>query len=467
MLAFGVAFLLAGFLFYGKLIELIFGADDKIATPAVAVNDGVDCVPLPLWKTYLIQLLNIAGPGPIFGAIMGACFGPVVMLWVLLGCVFVGSVHDYVSGMISLRHNGASLGELTEIYLGKGPAFFLRIYMIFFLIMVGAVLLTTPAMLLASLTKNFGWANKTFWYGVILVYYLVATIAPVDKIIAKIYPIFGAVLLVMAGGVMGGLLLGDYSMPTFTLADLHPSGLPAWPFLCITVACGAVSGFHATQSPLMAKCITKESQGRIVFYGAMITEGFIALIWAMAGLSFYHGMDGLYAALQHAGQSGVVYEICQTLMGPVGAIIAILGVVVCPISSGDTAFRVSRIMAAEWLKVPQTGMRNRLLIALPILTCGVVISLLEFSVLWRYFSWSNQILAVLAFAIATNYFLRKKQKIASLLTALPGGFMVGVTSTYILCAKEGFHLPYPVSYKIGLAVTGAVFVLYLWKLFRK
>ena len=341
-----LAVLLIGFLVYGRIVEKVFGPDDR-QTPALAINDGVDCVPMKPWKAFLVQLLNIAGTGPIFGALMGACFGPVVFLWIVLGSILGGAVHDYFCGMISSRHEGASIAELSGLYLGPVAKWVMRIFSVVLLVLTGTVFVNSPAALIARLTPSF--MNETFWIVVILLYYVAATLLPIDKLIGKLYPVFGIILIVMAVSVLGGIFIGGYTIPELTLQNLHPEGLPVWPYMFVTVACGAISGFHATQSPMIAKCITSEKQGRAVFYGAMIAESVIALIWAAAGVAFYGATDLLNNALSTLGQSGTVYEIANNMLGFFGGALAVVGVVVCPITSGDTAFRSARlILAADY-----------------------------------------------------------------------------------------------------------------------
>ena len=304
LIAFAV--LLVGFIVYGRVAEKVFAPDDR-KTPAVAINDGVDCVPMKTWKAFLIQLLNIAGTGPIFGALMGAVFGPVVFLWIVFGSILGGAVHDYMSGMISSRHKGASIAELSGTYLGSAAKWIMRVFSVVLLVLCGVVFVTSPAGLLDKLTPD--WMNGTFWAIAILIYYLAATLLPIDKLIGKLYPIFGVLLMVMAAAVIGGIIFsgGKYTIPELSLENLHPKGTPVWPYMFITVACGAVSGFHATQSPMIAKCITSEKEGRKVFYGAMICESVIALVWAAAGVSFYGTTQLLSDALK-SGASNVVYD---------------------------------------------------------------------------------------------------------------------------------------------------------------
>ena len=459
------AVLIAGYLVYGRVVEKAFGPDDR-TTPAFAKQDGVDFIPMPTWKAFLVQLLNIAGTGPIFGALMGACFGPVVFLWIIFGSVLGGAVHDYMSGMISERHDGASIAELSGIYLGPVAKWGMRLFSILLLVLTGTVFVNSPAALLSKLTPDT--LNVTFWIVVILIYYMLATLLPIDKIIGRLYPVFGAVLIVMALGILGGVIFGGYQVPELTLQDLHPNGLPVWPYMFVTVACGAISGFHATQSPMVAKCLTSEKQGRRVFYGAMLSESVIALVWAAGGVAFYGATGGLQNALTAAGQSGVVYEISTGMLGPVGGILAIIGVVACPITSGDTAFRSARLILAEITGLDQKKIRNRLLITIPLLAIGAVLTQLDFNVLWRYFSWSNQTLAMIALWVATAYLLKThKNKLSSLITALPATFMSAVSMTYILMANEGFRLSAQVGYPVGVAFAAALFIVYLFAYRKK
>lgn len=352
-----LALLIGGYFLYGRLTERVFRPDDR-PTPAVAHPDGVDYVPMKTWRVFLIQLLNIAGTGPIFGALMGAVFGPVVFLWIVFGSILGGVVHDYMSGMISVRMNGASISEIVGKYLGRAAKQVMRVFSVVLLILVGAVFTTSPAALLARLTPE--WMNTTFWVVVILVYYLLATLLPIDQIIGRLYPVFGVVLVLMAVGIVGGLLAGGYALPELSFANRHPQGQPVWPYMFVTVACGAVSGFHATQSPMMARCLRREKDGRRVFYGAMLAESVIALIWAAAGVAFYGATGGLQQALADLGQSGVVYDISVRLLGMFGGALAIVGVVVCPVSSGDTAFRSARLTIADWFGIDQSRLPLRL-----------------------------------------------------------------------------------------------------------
>ena len=470
LIAFAV--LIVGYVVYGRVAEKIFAPDDR-QTPAIAVNDGVDCVPMKTWKAFLVQLLNIAGTGPIFGALMGAVFGPVVFLWIVFGSILGGAVHDYMSGMISSRHKGASIAELSGTYLGRIAKWVMRVFSVVLLVLCGVVFVTSPAGLLDRLTPD--WMNGTFWAIVILAYYLLATLLPIDKLIGKLYPIFGVLLIVMAAVVIGGILFsgGKFAIPELSLQNLHPDGTPVWPYMFITVACGAVSGFHATQSPMIAKCIKSEKEGRRVFYGAMISESVIALVWAAAGVSFYGTTQLLSEALK-GGASNVVYEISTGVLGLFGGILAVAGVVVCPITSGDTAFRSARLILAETFHLEQKKIKNRLLITVPLLIVGglltwfAVVNDNGFQTIWRYFSWSNQTLAMIALWVATAYLVKEgKHRLGSLLTALPATFMTGVSLTYILMAQEGFRLDQTVSYIAGACAAAALFIVYLFALSRK
>ena len=452
------AVLIAGYFIYGRLVEKVFSPDER-QTPAYRLEDGVDYVPMKTWKAYLVQLLNIAGTGPIFGALMGACFGPVVFLWIIFGSVLGGAVHDYMVGMISERHDGLSIAELSGIYLGKGAKWGMRLFSVLLLLLTGTVFVNSPAALIAKLTPE--WMGVNFWIVVILIYYVLATLLPIDKIIGKLYPVFGIVLITMAVGIFIGIIAGGHSVPEISFSNLHPEDLPVWPYMFITVACGAISGFHATQSPMISKCIISEKVGRKVFYGAMLSESVIALVWAAGGMAFYGNTGKLNEMLSSLGQSGVVYEISTGMLGLVGGILAIVGVIACPITSGDTAFRSARLILSEMTGLDQKPIRNRLIITLPLLGAGALLTQLDFNVLWRYFSWSNQTLAMISLWVATAYILRHSVKRTySLLTALPASFMTAVSITYILMAKEGFRLSKTIAYPAGIAAAVTLLVIY-------
>ena len=459
------AVLVVGYIVFGRIMEYIFAPDGR-KTPAYAREDGVDFVPMPTWKVFLIQLLNIAGTGPIFGALMGACFGPVVFLWIALGSVLGGAVHDYMSGMLSERHDGASIAELSGIYLGKGAKWLMRAFSVLLLVLTGTVFVNSPAALLARLVPGMG--NVTVWVVIILVYYALATLMPIDKVIGKLYPVFGVILIVMAVGILSAVFARGYAVPEITFRNMHPEGLPIWPFMFITVACGAISGFHATQSPMMAKCIESEKQGRTVFYGAMIMESVIALVWAAGGVAFYGATGGLHNALSTLGQSGAVYEISTGLLGPVGGALAIAGVIACPITSGDTAFRSTRLIIAEASGLEQSRMCNRLIITVPLLGIGTLLTMLDFNVLWRYFSWANQTLATISLWVITAYLFKvHENRYTALIAAVPATFMSAVSATYILMAPEGFRIDGRIAYPIGIVFALMLFVLNMKRVFRK
>ena len=452
--------LILGYFLYGTFVERIFRPDNR-PTPAIDHPDGVDYVPMKPWRSFLIQLLNIAGLGPIFGALSGAIWGPVVYLWIVFGTIFAGAVHDFLSGMLSERHNGASLSELIGIYLGSVIKNIMRVFSVILLVMVGTVFMVGPAALLALLTPST--LNVTFWTVVILIYYCLATLLPIDKVIGRLYPLFGICLIIMAVGIAGATLLnnGERPLPELTFENMDPTGKPIWPLMFITVACGAISGFHATQSPMIARCITSEKQGRPVFYGAMVAEGVIALIWASAGVAFYEGTDALSAL--GGGNSNTVYEISTGLLGPVGGALAIIGVVACPITSGDTAFRSARLTISDWFKLDQQSPKYRLLIAVPLLAAGYLISFFNYDVIWRYFAWSNQTLAVFTLWTAAVYLSTHVSKAISFIAAIPATFMSAVCCTYILYADEGLGLGTAISYPVGIIFAVVLMALFLYK----
>ncbi|WKE67027.1 carbon starvation protein A [Gallaecimonas kandeliae] len=455
----GVAALLGGYFVYGKVIERIFGVAPTRQTPAIANNDGVDYVPMSTGKVYLVQLLNIAGLGPIFGPILGALYGPVALLWIVLGCVFAGAVHDYFAGMLSVRAGGASVPAVVGRELGKGAKHFMNSLAVLLLLLVGVVFVLGPAKLLGNLSGT----AVPVWVAVIFGYYLLATIVPIDKIIGRFYPVFGALLVFMSVGLLVGLGVSDHHFYNsgITLDNLHPKHLPLWPLLFITIACGALSGFHATQSPLMARCVENEKNGRFVFYGAMIGEGIIALIWATLGMSFYQSPEALNATLAHGGPAAVVNEVSTSLLGKVGGVLAILGVVVLPITSGDTSFRAARLILAEFFNFDQKPIVKRLAIALPMFAIGFLISKTDFNVLWRYFGWANQMTAVMMLWAAAAW-LKRHGKFHWVCT-IPATFMTGVVNAYLLSAEIGFNLPLAIAGPIGIASS---LVVLAWLLLR-
>ena len=469
MVTFLVCFLLLliGFFTYSKIVERVFCVDDR-ATPAMVHPDGVDFVPMKTWRIFLVQLLNIAGLGPIYGALSGACWGPRVYLWIVFGTILGGGVHDFLSGM-SERHDGASISEIVGIYLGRIMAIVMRIFSVILLILVGTNFSLGPAALIGKLTPEA--LNTTFWLAVILLYYFVATFLPIDKIIGKIYPLFGGALIIMAVGIAGVLLFsGSYVMPELTefigaSAPAHPTGLPMWSMMFVTVACGAISGFHATQSPMMARCMTSEKYGRPVFYGAMITEGIVALIWAAAATYFFHTDEGtaLFAASSGNDNAAIIVNsITRDWLGTLGGLLAVLGVIAAPITSGDTAFRSARLIVADFMRLDQRPILKRLAISVPLFVAGFVILQIDFAVLWRYFAWCNQTLAVFTLWALTVYLVRERKLYA--ITLIPALFMTAVCSTYIFIAGEGLALSRNLSYALGGAATLAVLGLFLrWK----
>ncbi len=472
-----VAALFLGYLLYGGFVNRVFGPDPKRETPAVSKADGVDYIVLPTWKVFMIQFLNIAGTGPIFGAIMGAKFGPSAYLWIVFGCIFAGAVHDYMSGMLSLRHDGAGYPELVGKYLGQGTKKVMLVFSILLLLMVGAVFVYSPAVILGDMVGDGGRGAMMLWVVIIFAYYVVATLLPIDKIIGRIYPVFAFALLFMAVALMVCLFVKWPSLPEFWdgLANRGPSvglnGQPIFPCLFITIACGAVSGFHATQSPLMARCLKNEKLGRPVFYGSMITEGLVALVWAaVASYFFFDGGAAEVGADISAAAPTVVTKVSQSWLGVLGGILAVLGVVAAPITSGDTAFRSARLIIADFLRLEQKSMVKRLYIAIPLFVLSGLLLWYNisdangFNVIWRYFGWANQTLSVFMFWTATVYLVRKKGGLYYLITLIPGLFMTSVCTTFILVDKIGLGVPQPFIPWIALGTFAISAILfYLWK----
>ena len=467
MITFTIALLvlIGGYFVYGKFVEKVFGIDPSRKTPAFTKQDGVDYIPMPTWKVFMIQFLNIAGLGPIFGAIMGAKFGTASYLWIVLGSIFAGAVHDFLSGMISLRNGGESLPETIGRYLGVNFKQFMRGFTVLLMVLVGAVFVAGPAGLLAKLTPES--LDLSFWATIVFIYYVLATLLPIDKIIGKIYPIFAVALIFMAVGILVMLFWNHPQLPEITdgLTNTHPDGLPIFPMMFISIACGAISGFHATQSPMMARCITNEKYGRPVFYGAMITEGIVALIWAAAATYFFHTESGtaLFAADSGNDNAAIVVDsITKEWLGTIGGLLAVLGVIAAPITSGDTAFRSARLIVADFLHIDQKPILKRLLISVPLFVVGFIILHVNFSVLWRYFAWCNQTLAVFTLWALTVYLAREKKPY--IITLIPALFMTAVCTTYILMAPEGLALAENLAYTIAAVVVLFVFGLFLyWK----
>lgn len=463
-----VVLLILGYIFYGKFVERHFGADPKRETPVKKLRDGVDYQEMKPWRMFVIQFLNIAGLGPIFGAILGAAYGPMAYLWIVIGCIFMGSVHDYCSGMLSLRNDGTSLPNLTGKYLGNVAKWFMIAFSCILLIVVGSSFVKGPADLMHTLTT---W-NTTTWIYIIFAYYIIATLLPIDKIIGTIYPFFGAILIFMAVSV-GAMMLhndaqGIVQMVEFTPAAFHnyhanPSANVLFPMLFIVISCGAISGFHATQSPMMARCMANEKYGRPVFYGAMILEGVVALIWASAAMAFYGSPEGLnIAAGQGITPAILVNMICKTWLGKIGGVIAILGVVVCPITSGDTAFRSMRLTIGDAFKINQKPILNRILIAVPIFVIAYLICLLDFSTIWNYVGIMNQLLAMITLWTIAAFF--KQSGKSHWLSSIPAMFITVVCISYLFIAPHkvgGLALNPTIGYCVGGVASIAFLILLL------
>jgi len=452
-----VGLLILGYFTYGVFVERVFGIDAKRLTPCMTKEDGVDYISMPTWKVFFIQLLDIAGLGPIFGPILGALYGPSALIWIVVGCIFAGAVHDYFSGMLSVRGDGKSIPEVVGDIMGMPARQALRIFSVILLLLVGVVFILGPAKLLANLTGF----NLQLLIGAIFFYYFIATVLPIDKIIGQLYPVFGALLLFMTIGIMFGLVYHGYEiLPNLDFStNTHPGSAPIWPLLFITLSCGAISGFHSTQSPLMARCIRNENRGRQVFFGSMILEGIIALIWATVGMSFYTGPEAMNAVIASGSPSAVVNEACNTLLGPLGGFLAILGVVILPISSGDTAFRSTRLIIAETFKMDQSKAGKRLLIAIPLFAIAFLISQVDFNIIWRYFGWSNQMLSMMVLWAGAIY-LAKLGKF-HWICSIPATFMTAVDAAFILQAKIGFNLPANPSNIASIAIAIAVFAAFM------
>jgi len=477
-LAVSVTLLIIGYLVYGKVAERFFGMDPERPTPAFTKNDGIDYIPMKGWRVFMIQFLNIAGLGPIFGAILGAMYGPVVYIWIVIGCIFMGATHDYFGGMLSVRHGGASLPELVGIYLGKNMRMFLRVFTLFLLLFVGVAFVSGPAKLLYTMSGF----SLPFWLGLIFLYYILATLLPIDKIIGSLYPFFGGALIFMALGVFASIIV-KWAGGSLTVMELSPATLinfqpdaatnTIFPFLFIVVSCGAISGFHATQSPLMARCIRSERQGRQIFYGAMIAEGIVAIIWATAAMNYMGDVHGLNYAFTHPladnpaikpDPAWLVNEICRSWLGKTGAVIAVIGVVACPITSGDTAFRSARLTIADMLRIPQKKVSSRLMIIIPVFIIAFILTFVmrdEFARIWKFVGISNQALAAITCWTIAMYLAMKGK--SHLMMSLPAFFLTVVCITYILAAPHsGGGLALPMKSSLISGVAGAVVVLALF-----
>ncbi len=511
--------LIVGYLLYGVFVDKIFGIHPTAKTPAVVKEDGVDFVPMSPWRIFLVQFLNIAGLGPIFGAIMGIFFGPAAFLWIVFGSIFAGGVHDYLSGMMSIRKGGASLPDIVGSELGDGIKVFMRVLSLVLLILLTTTFLSGPATLLQGLCPlsmwqpfegewidiEEGYQLGTFprdtltlpivWIILIFTYYVLATVLPVDKLIGRFYPIFGGMLLFMGLGIMVVMLGWHHAeMPELSdgLYNRQTNGLPLFPMMFVSIACGAISGFHGTQSPIMARCVTNERQGRIIFYGAMIAEGILALIWAAAAGTFFadpekglYGIDGLQAfAAAHKGENIaalVVDTISRSWLGVVGGLLAIIGVIAAPITSGDTALRSARLIVADFLHLDQKPIRHRLWIAIPLFVCVFGMLFVDFNVVWRYFAWTNQTLAVFTLWAGAVFLFKQSctkkyhlliyrlfhhedrpnlRQYGYLIAMVPALFMTMVSVSYIFIAPEGFHFP-PQARPLAYCIAGFVTLLFL------
>lgn len=472
------AALVIAYFTYGRYLEKVCGIDAKNPVPSQAMYDGVDYIPMPRWKVFLIQLLNIAGLGPIFGALLGAAYGPVAFLWITLGGIFMGAMHDFVSGVISLKDSGKSLPEIIGTYLGNGTRAFMRLFSVFLMVLVGAVFMSQPAELIASnipmpSLEVTAIGNMSFELvavlAVILVYYILATLLPIDKLIGRIYPLFGIALLVMALSILYVLLSdsGTYRIPELTSFEnriANPEQFPIVPMLFTTIACGAISGFHATQSPMMARCMQNEKESRMIFYGAMIAESIVALIWAAIGMAFWGGVEGLNTAIAENGGSAarLVDIITSTTMGPVVTAFVLVGIVGCAITSGDTAFRSARLIVADIFGVEQKRLSKRVLVSLPLFAAALFIILaLPFQTIWSYFAWCNQTLAVITLWCITVYLHRKGKPVA--IGALPALVMTYVCSSYIfvspmMCGMENRALAYVLGGVLTIVIAVAVYI---------
>lgn len=463
-----ISLLIIGYFTYGLFIERFFGSDPNIQTPALRINDGVDYTPLKPWKIFIIQFLNIAGLGPIFGAIMGAAYGPIAYIWIVIGCIFMGATHDYVSGMLSIRNNGMSLPAIIGKYLGNNMSRFLIFFTVFLLMAVGASFVNGPSGLLANLT---GWDFRV-WLYVVFAYYIIATLLPVDKIIGKIYPFMGGALLFMAVGI-GVMIIVTAIKGETHLIELTPANFKnfksnsieymLFPLLFIVISCGAISGFHATQSPMMARCMCNEKYGRKIFYGAMITEGIVACIWATAAMAFYNGPEGLNSAADTGATPAIIVNnICETWLGKVGAVVAIIGVVVCPITSGDTAFRSMRLIVADSLKFSQKPIKNRLIISIPIFIIAYIICNIDFSIIWTYVGIGNQVLATITLWACASYFagVNKSHWILS----IPATFLTYVCVCFFLIAPNiqgGLNLAPTIGHIFAAIISLSIFIWFL------
>ncbi|MGY2461008.1 carbon starvation protein A [Vreelandella sulfidaeris] len=455
-----ILLLIAGYFTYGKFVERVFVTDRKRRTPAFTMRDNIDYVPMNTTRNSLIQLLNIAGVGPIFGPILGALYGPVAFVWIVIGCIFAGAVHDYLTGMISIRNHGAHLPQLAGKFLGKAMKHVVNGFAILLLLLVGTVFVTSPAALLANMTS----LSLTLIIVAIFIYYLIATLLPIDKVIGRIYPYFGALLLFSAAGIGIGLIVTGAPIPELSFQNMHPDAAPIFPLLFLTISCGALSGFHATQTPIISRTTQNETNGRKIFYGMMITEGIIAMIWAAAAMSLFYGDQSLSDVLAAGGPAAVVSEVSTTMLGAVGGTLAVLGVIVLPITSGDTAFRSARMIIADYIKIDQKPMLKRVMVALPLFVVSYGLTHMDFTLLWRYFSWANQTTAVIALWVGTMYLVLSRKP--HWITSVPATFMTMATFTYLAYAPIGFGLPMQLSYVVAALGTLICIALFMKRVRR-
>ena len=473
-----IVLLVAAYFIYGKIVERFLDVDPSRKTPAYEKADGVDFQPMPTWKVFVIQFLNIAGLGPIFGAVTGAAFGPAAYIWIVVGCIFMGAVHDFFAGMMSIRNGGVNMPDITARYLGKGMKGFMNFVVVFLLLAVGVSFVIGPSGLLQNLTG----LDKEVWLYIIFGYYILATLLPVDKIIGSIYPFMGAILLFMAFGVGIMLVVGDLN-GTHEMVELTPAMLRNWhfapesnvlvPMMFIVISCGAISGFHATQSPMMARCLKNEKHARPVFYGAMIAEGIVAMIWATAAMTYFGGPEGLNNAMTETGTlvngvlvknaqaADIVDMICKSWLGKAGAVIAILGVVICPITSGDTAFRSLRLSLADLLKYDQKPVAKRLLVCLPIFVVAFFFCKVDFSTAWNYLGIANQILAALVMWTGAAYLISKGKP--HWMCSVPAAFLTFICASFLVIAPLGLGLAPMVGYIVGAVVAVPIFIFCIIK----
>jgi carbon starvation protein CstA len=443
-----IVLLVVGYFTYGKYVENVFGVKQERKTPAYAQEDGIDYVPMGTKTNSLIQLLNIAGVGPIFGPIMGALYGPVAFLWIVLGAIFAGAVHDYLTGMISIRNRGAHLPQLAGKFLGNAMRHVVNGFTLLLLLLVGTVFVSAPAALIHDLTGD--WVSLSLIIGLIFVYYVLATLLPIDKIIGRVYPVFGALLVVSAIGIGGGLVVTGAPIPELSFENMHPDNVPIFPLLFLTISCGALSGFHATQSPIISRTTKNEKEGRKIFYGMMIAEAVIAMIWAAAAMSLFDGKS-LAGIIAEGGPAAVVSEVSVTMLGAIGGTLAVIGVIILPITSGDTSFRSARMILADYFNIGQKKLSSRLWIAVPMFVISFLLTKIDFTLLWRYFSWANQSTAMLALWVGAMYLKRSKKN--HWIATLPAIFMTMVTVTYICNAPIGLGLSNSVAYTIAAITT--------------